>query len=74
VGRFRQCGADSCQLFGTDSALGTLQTGQKSGKKDYENALEDEGVMTECKEMIRSGLLPKVNEHISTFERLQQST
>jgi hypothetical protein len=60
-------------LFGTNSAMEALQTGEKAGKKGYEEALEDVGVMAECKEMIRSRLLPTVDEHIGTLERLQKA-
>jgi hypothetical protein len=63
----------AANLFGTNSAREALQTGEKAGKKGYEEALEDAGVMAECKEMIRSHLLPAVDEHIGTLERLQKA-
>lgn len=58
-------------MLGTNSALEALQAGEKSGKKSYETALADEEVMPQCKNMIQSTLLPSVNEHIQTLERLQ---
>jgi uncharacterized protein (TIGR02284 family) len=72
-GVFANAVQTAANFLGTNSALEALQAGEKSGKRDYESALEDEGVESGCKEMIRSSLLPQVNEHISTLERLQQT-
>ena len=72
-GAFANTVQGAANLFGTNSAMEVLQTGEKTGKKGYEEALEDPGVMTECKEMIRSLLLPTVDEHIGTLERLQKA-
>jgi uncharacterized protein (TIGR02284 family) len=73
-GRFASAVQQAASLLGSNSALEALQAGEKSGKKSYETALEDEGVMPECKNMIQSTLLPRVNEHIGTLERLQPAT
>jgi uncharacterized protein (TIGR02284 family) len=70
-GAFANTVQSAANLFGTNSALEALETGEKAGKNDYESALEDEGVMSECKQMIRSSLLPKVNEHIDALNQLQ---
>jgi uncharacterized protein (TIGR02284 family) len=72
-GAFANTVQAAANLLGTNSALEALQTGEKSGKSDYESALEDDDVMAGCKELIRSTLLPAVNEHIATLERLQKS-
>ncbi len=61
----------AANLMGADSALEALQSGEKTGRADYESALDDDEVMPECKEMIRSRLLPKTIGHIGTLERLQ---
>lgn len=58
-------------LFGAGSALESLQQGEKSGQTDYENALGDVEVMAECKNLIRTKLLPPVQKHIATLESLQ---
>lgn len=63
----------TANLFGASPALEVLQNGEKSGLSDYEDALKDEGVMPECKTLIRSELLPKITEHISALERLQDA-
>jgi uncharacterized protein (TIGR02284 family) len=72
-GAFANAVQGAANLFGTNSALEALQTGEKSGKESYESALQDEDVITECKQLVRSDLLPRVNEHISTLERLQKA-
>ena len=41
-GVFANAVQTAANLFGTNSALEALQTGEKSGKKDYENALDDQ--------------------------------
>jgi hypothetical protein len=64
----------SANLLGAGSALESLKSGESAGQGDYEKSLEDEGVMPECKEMIRSQLLPLVMAHISTLDRLQKLT
>jgi len=63
----------AANLFGEDSAIESLQQGEKAGKRDYENALKDDEVMAECKGLIRSRLLPPVNEHIVALETLQKA-
>jgi uncharacterized protein (TIGR02284 family) len=72
-GAFANTVQSTANLFGTNSALEALETGEKAGKSDYESALEDEDVTSECKQVIRSTLLPKVNEHIGTLNQLQEA-
>ena len=72
-GAFANTVQSAADLFGTNSALEALETGEKAGKNDYEGALEDEDVMSECKQVIRSSLLPKVNEHIDSLNHLQKA-
>lgn len=72
-GAFANTVQKAANLFGPDSAMEALQAGEKSGKQDYESALKDEDVMPECKEMIRSRLLPRLDEHIGTLEQLQKA-
>ena len=72
-GAFANTVQGAANLFGAGSALEALQQGEKSGRSDYESALQDEEVMPECKTLIASRLLPKVSEHIATLERLQKA-
>lgn len=72
-GAFARTVQSAAGLAGPNSALEALETGEKSGRADYEGALKDEGVMPECKNLISSRLLPKITEHVATLERLQQA-
>lgn len=63
----------AANLFGTGSALESLQQGEKSGERDYKSALEDEDVMPGCKSMIQTRLLPTVEAHVTALEALQKA-
>ncbi|WP_411827990.1 DUF2383 domain-containing protein [Luteolibacter sp. AS25] len=63
-----QCAAN---LFGKESAIESLQNGEEHGQKDYQEALESDDVMDHCKTLIQTALLPKVESHIKTLERLE---
>ncbi len=60
-------------LFGAESAIGSLQKGEESGRSDYEEALLDDEVMIECKQMIREELLPRTIAHIAALEQLART-
>ncbi len=70
-GAFANSVQATANLFGQNSALESLQTGEKAGKSDYENTLEDEDVTPDVKTLIRSRLLPATNSHIAALQRLQ---
>ncbi len=71
-GAFANAVQGTANALGADFALEVLQSGEKSGQLDYEEALSDDSVIPECKTLIRSELLPKLQEHIDALERLQQ--
>ena len=60
----------AANLFGEDSALFSLRQGEEYGQGQYDDALANERVMPECKNMIRTKQLPRIAEHIKTLERL----
>lgn len=64
----------TANLLGVDSAVQSLMTGERIGEKNYRDALDDEKVMAECKTLIRTELLPRVEEHIRTLETAQESS
>jgi len=72
-GMFAKTVQGTANFFGAGSAVESLLQGEESGRHDYENALEDEKVMVECKVMIREELLPKVRQHIARLEQLQHA-
>ncbi len=62
----------TANFFGEGSAITSLKQGEEIGKTMYENALENDAVLGDCKEMIRSSLLPRVSSHILNLESLQK--
>jgi len=72
-GVFAKTVQGTANFFGAGSAVESLLQGEESGRHDYENALNDDKVMVECKVMIREELLPKVRQHIARLEQLQHA-
>jgi len=72
-GVFAKAVQGTANFFGAGSAVESLLQGEESGRHDYENALNDDKVMVECKVMIREELLPKVRQHIARLEQLQHA-
>lgn len=62
----------TANFFGEGSALASLKKGEETGRSMYEKALEDPDALYECREMIRSSLLPRVASHILNLESLQK--
>lgn len=69
-GAFAKALQSAANLFGENSALCTLERGEKQGRRDYGAALADEEVMAACKMMISAELLPRIDQHIATLEQL----
>ncbi len=72
-GTFASVVQSSANLLGANSALESLQQGEKHGEGDYRDALGDGRVMPECKEMIASSLLPRTQQHIAAISRMQEA-
>ena len=72
-GVFAKAVQGAANLFGADSALESLQRGEEKGRSDYEAALANDEVMAAHKEVISSELRPRINHHIATLERLEET-
>lgn len=72
-GMFAKAVQGSANLFGSESAVESLERGEKKGLSDYEDALENDDVMINCKDLFRTELIPKIRHHIETLERLENS-
>lgn len=72
-GVFAKAVQGTANLFGEDSALAALKQGEEHGRNEYRDALADDEVLAECKELFRSDLLMRVEEHISTLGRLEDA-
>ena len=70
-GTFAKAVQGSANLFGKESAVESLQKGEKKGKEDYEDALEGDDLMPECRNLYSTTLLPRVVKHISILEGLE---
>lgn len=71
-GTFATAVQGAANLFGTNSAIESLQKGEEMGRKDYQDALVDDEVMPDTKALIREKLLPPTVRHIATLESLEQ--
>lgn len=72
-GVFAKAVQGSANLFGAESAVESLQQGERMGLGDYEHALENNDVKLGCKDMIRTQLIPRTKHHIQTLDRLEDS-
>jgi len=72
-GTFAGTVQSAADFFGAGSAVEALKRGEEHGRKEYQEALDDEQVMPGCKAMMRDELLPRTNRHIATLERLEDA-
>jgi uncharacterized protein (TIGR02284 family) len=69
-GTFAKAIEGTATLFGNTAALKALKTGEESGLKSYEKALEDSSLPADCLILIRSTLLPQTRSHIPILDQL----
>jgi len=63
----------TAKIFGQSAALSALREGEAQGSSDYRDALKNEDLSPECKELIRGTLLPQTRDHLATLDRLMAS-
>ncbi|RYD50801.1 MAG: DUF2383 domain-containing protein [Verrucomicrobiaceae bacterium] len=63
----------AANLLGEESALESLKQGEEIGRKDYEEALQDERVVEDFRVLIRTELLPPVMNHIAVLQSREQA-
>ncbi len=69
-GAFAAAITGTAKVFGPATALSALRQGEEHGINEYEDALKNEDVNPECKDMIRADLLPKCRGHVEELNRL----
>jgi uncharacterized protein (TIGR02284 family) len=69
-GAFAKAVEGTAKVFGNAAAIKALKEGEEHGVKDYESALDEAKLPTDCKELIRSRLLPRTRAHVSVLDRL----
>lgn len=72
-GTFANAVQGAASMFGEESAIMALKAGEESGRDDYQDALRDDEVLHDAKNMIREELLPATISHISSLERLEEA-
>lgn len=69
-GAFASAWTGGAKLFGNKTALKALTQGEEHGITEYNEALADERIQPELKEMIKTQFLPKQQEHLKTIKKL----
>jgi glutaredoxin-related protein len=67
-GAFATAYTGGAKLFGNEAALKALRQGEEHGISEYKEALDDETIKPELKQMIRTQFLPKQEAHIKTLK------
>jgi uncharacterized protein (TIGR02284 family) len=57
-------------MMGTKAALKALQSGEKNGAEEYEQALQETDLPSDIRSLIETSLLPAQQAHIVTLEEL----
>lgn len=70
-GSFAKAIEGTAKLLGESAALTALIEGEQHGIREYEEALDNPGVMEEAKTIIRGVLLPCQFDHVATLELLR---
>lgn len=70
-GDFAKTVEASSKLFGENAALYALEQGEKHGKREYEEALENSDVLPDCRELLRTELLPRQVAHIGQLGQMR---
>lgn len=69
-GTFAKAWTKTRSLTGNEGALKALRQGEEHGIKEYEEALKDENIPNELKQMIKTELLPNQKKHIETLKTI----
>jgi hypothetical protein len=67
-GAFASAYTGGAKLFGNDAALKALTQGEEHGITEYKEAMDDDAIKPELKQMIKTQFLPKQQEHIKTLK------
>lgn len=70
-GGFAQAITGAAKLLGPDTTLAALMKGEEHGIKEYREALDKEGLPTECQELIFTRLVPRCQEHLANLDSIR---
>jgi uncharacterized protein (TIGR02284 family) len=60
----------TAKLFGDATALRALKQGEERGVNDYESAMKDPDLPSDCRTLISTKLLPQTREHVASLDRI----
>ena len=69
-GTFASLVTGTAKLVGPQSVLAALKQGEEHGISQYEKSLEAEGLTAECKNLIRTDLLPRCRKHVGQLDTM----
>ena len=72
-GAFAKAVTGTAKLLGNTAALKALKEGEESGISSYEDALEDDDLPADCRDLVRNTLLPQTQAHVPVLDRLMQA-
>jgi uncharacterized protein (TIGR02284 family) len=72
-GAFAKAVEGAAKVFGNTAALKALKEGEEHGVNSYENALEDDDLPADCRDLISRTLLPQTRQHIAVLDRIMES-
>jgi hypothetical protein len=69
-GEFGTAATGAAEQLGAAAVLAALRQGEEHEAGEYETALADPTVAAECKDLIRSDLLPRCRAHVTDLDHL----
>lgn len=69
-GKWSRAFETAAMMFGRKAAIKALKAEEARGLHGYEDALKDEALDPEVKDLIRARLLPRAREHLPALDRL----
>jgi uncharacterized protein (TIGR02284 family) len=63
----------TAKMLGETAALKALKEGEEHGIKQYQGALNDKDVAADCKDLIRTRLLPQAQAHVPALDRMMSA-
>ena len=69
-GTFATAVTGAAKVMGPETVLAALKKGEEHGISEYEEAIANKDVNSECKELFHAELLPKCRTHLVELDRL----
>lgn len=67
-GAFASAFTGGASFFGDKAALQALKVGEQHGLNEYQEAIKEEGIDPQLKQVIQTDLLPQQEQHLKTIE------